>query len=456
MLTTEQTKIIDTSLLLKNNETIKINAFAGTGKTTTLLAVTNANKDMIFLYIAFNSSIVKEARRKFGKNVEIFTWHKLAIDNLDMSMYNIRTKEYDLLTIADILEIEDNLDLVGDIMRLMKYYFNSDCRTLYEAAQLVNLLSSETLQYATTLWNKFNSGDIDITHDFYLKKFSLDEVALSRLSNKYDCFLLDEAQDCNPVTLKIFNSLTGKKKILVGDTYQQIYQFRGSVNAMDTIKAEYNFFLTYTFRCSKNVVDEANMILKRYLGSKTFLTSKNTEVPEINTVAYITRTNAMLIELISIFKDEDENTKFNLLKTPQEIFNTAVNVYYFLNNEHEKLSKEFKYLKKFQSEAHLLEFANDYDMVDLKSSVKLVKRYKKYVFVLMESAKKMQDKKSHITLTTAHTSKGLEWDRVLLTSDFKDLAEIDTVEKLIEEGNLLYVAVTRAKYEILKLEKEKE
>jgi len=455
-LTSEQSVIIETSEILKNNETIKINAFAGTGKTTTLLAVTNTNIDMLFLYIAFNSSIVKEARRKFGKNVEIFTWHRLAIDNLDMSNYNIRTKEYDLLTIADILEIEDNLDLVVDVMRLMKYYFNSDCGTLYEASRLVNLLNSETLGYAITLWNKFNNGDIDITHDFYLKKFSLNETALSKLSNKYDCFLLDEAQDCNPVTLKIFNSLTGKKKILVGDTYQQIYQFRGSVNAMDTIKAEYNFFLTYTFRCSENVVNEANRILKNYLGSKTFLTSKNTEVPDINTVAYITRTNAMLIELISIFKDEDEDTKFNLLKTPTEIFNTAVNIYHFLNNDYDKLSKEFKYLKKFPSEARLQEFANDYDMVDIKSSIKLVKRYKKYIFVLMESAKKMQDKKSHITLTTAHTSKGLEWDRVLLASDFKNLDEIDTIEKLIEEGNLLYVAVTRAKYEILRLEDEKE
>jgi superfamily I DNA/RNA helicase len=75
------------------------------------------------------------------------------------------------------------------------------------------------------------------------------------LSNAYDGFLLDEAQDSNPVTIKIFNALQGQK-ILVGDKYQQIYQFRGSLNAMEMINAKYEFFLTHTFRCSKSVVDE--------------------------------------------------------------------------------------------------------------------------------------------------------------------------------------------------------
>ena len=79
------------------------------------------------------------------------------------------------------------------------------------------------------------------------------------MSDAYDGFLLDEAQDSNPVTIKIFNALK-RQKILVGDKYQQIYQFRESLNAMEMIKAKYEFFLTHTFRCSASVVDEANEV----------------------------------------------------------------------------------------------------------------------------------------------------------------------------------------------------
>ncbi len=48
-------------------------------------------------------------------------------------------------------------------------------------------------------------------------------------------------------------------------------------------------------------------------------------------------------------------------------------------------------------------------------------------------------------MTTAHACKGLEWDRVVIMKDFKDLELVDE-DKLFEEANLLYVAITRAKY----------
>lgn len=452
LLTKEQEEILYVSARLSHGETIKINAFAGTGKTTTLVAIANQSGELTFLYIAFNNSIVKEARKKFPKNVVIYTWHSLALQTIDKTKYTIRREDYDLLTLQTILGVGDDFELIGEAMRIFRYYLLSDCYTIKEAATIMETSKAKPILLAEKLYKMMDNAEIEITHDFYLKKFSLNTEALSKLSSKYDCFLLDEAQDCNPVTLKIFNSLKGRK-ILVGDTYQQIYQFRGSINAMSKIKSEHTFFLTYTFRCSKNVVNRANAILKNYLGSDKFLVSKNTSEPVIKTIAYITRTNAMLIELISIFNDEGQ--EFILSRGTKEIFGTTENMYYFLTNKHDKLSKEYQYLKRFESEFDLLEFANKYDMVELKSSVKLAKRYGGYIFVLKEAAKRLSNKKSHITLTTAHASKGLEWDRVFLTNDFKELGEIESVGKLTEEGNLLYVAITRAKYEILKLEKEK-
>ena len=52
LLTPEQETIVCHNL--ENRETMKINAYAGTGKTTTLIAYSAKRMDESFLYIAYN------------------------------------------------------------------------------------------------------------------------------------------------------------------------------------------------------------------------------------------------------------------------------------------------------------------------------------------------------------------------------------------------------------------
>ena len=73
--TSEQLEIIDCVKEMCSNEILKINAFAGTGKTSTLVAIAKALPYKRFLYLAFNSSIVEESRQKFPSNVTILTTH---------------------------------------------------------------------------------------------------------------------------------------------------------------------------------------------------------------------------------------------------------------------------------------------------------------------------------------------------------------------------------------------
>ena len=63
---------------LPNNKVLKINAFAGTGKTSTLQMLTNYYATKRFLYLAYNKSMELEAKKKFGRNVEVKTVHALA------------------------------------------------------------------------------------------------------------------------------------------------------------------------------------------------------------------------------------------------------------------------------------------------------------------------------------------------------------------------------------------
>jgi len=75
-LTQEQKAIVTYNL--NKNGVLKIIAFAGTGKTTTLIEYTKARPHLKFLYVAFNKSVQLEADRKFPRNVICKTSHSLA------------------------------------------------------------------------------------------------------------------------------------------------------------------------------------------------------------------------------------------------------------------------------------------------------------------------------------------------------------------------------------------
>lgn len=280
---------------------------------------------------------------------------------------------------------------------------------------------------------------IPITHSFYLKEFSL---TFDPAKYNFDFVLLDEAQDTNEVTLNIFNQFNSKK-ILVGDKHQSIYKFRGAVNAMDKVETDYSLFLSHTFRCSKDVVSFANYVLKTYKNEqKELISSKLESSKDDNTIAYITRTNSQTIFLISKYDD------FHLYKTPQQLFKTAIQVHYFLTKKFDKLYDDFKYLIKYENKQGLTEYAKKYNDVNLQSAIRVASTFKGYLFVLLNKAKIKNNKNSKIKILTAHTSKGLEFENVVLGADFKSLCKINDREILIEEANLLYVAITRAKSKI--------
>ena len=59
-------------------EALRVVAFAGTGKTTTLRAYAQARPRQRMLYLAFNRSVAQEAQGTFGAHVCCSTIHGLA------------------------------------------------------------------------------------------------------------------------------------------------------------------------------------------------------------------------------------------------------------------------------------------------------------------------------------------------------------------------------------------
>ena len=116
------------------------------------------------------------------------------------------------------------------------------------------------------LWEPLRDvqGTQPIWPDVCLKVWALSEPRLAT-----DFILLDEAQDTSGVTLKVINDQPCQV-IWVGDRRQQIYAWRGAINAMDTIATTHTATLTRSFRYGQPIAEMANKVLQNFLGEKSF------------------------------------------------------------------------------------------------------------------------------------------------------------------------------------------
>ena len=107
---------------------------------------------------------------------------------------------------------------------------------------------------------------IKLPHDGYLKIFQLESPCLQEIF-PHDVLLMDEGQDMNPPMLDIFNK-QDVNKVIVGDPNQQIYGFRGAVNALGSVQATHLYHLTQSFRFGPIIGLVANTCLERLKGVK--------------------------------------------------------------------------------------------------------------------------------------------------------------------------------------------
>jgi len=261
-----------------------------------------------------------------------------------------------------------------------------------------------------------------------------------------------------------------KRKIYVGDPDQSIFSFRGSNNAMLKIKDATKFYLNETFRYTPEIANKANLLLNRFKGvdekiisnikDKSFKFDKKKHQR-----AYITKTNALLIEKMQeLF---EAKTAFKTVRNPKEIFSLSLDLLNLRNGKKDKIWGN-KFLLNFSDFEQAEAYAEEADDIELQGSVRLVNKHGAILFKLMAKAKEYFESNTKISnvLTTAHTSKGLEWDSVEIGHDFSTMAEIIAESgftslkdfvlnhgkadvKHTEAINLLYVTFTRAKRELL-------
>jgi len=440
--THEQSLIMNALPKLRN--CMKINAFAGTGKTSTLVHLADAFPECKFLYLAFNKAISDEAKLRFPINTVAKTTHALAFPFIVKKGETVRG-DY------GTMEISKMFSLSFQIADLTRSFLNSYCNSSFikmddmrdYIARYGTKVPDLAYKHAYTLYGAMLNRKVDITYSFFLKEFQRRLYKIRTID--FDYILLDEGQDTNDVTIDIFQKLPGKK-IIVGDSHQQIYAFRGAVDAMRRIQAEKELYLTETFRCRPGVVNMANHILSTYKGEERKLKAVFDNLNHVDTIAYITRTNASLIDYIHKFDE------FKLTRDANEIFKSALSVFYFLRGDYDSIYPEYKYLSAF-SRSDLESYISETGDLELRKAFEQATKYGTGLIRLFEKAKQQKNSNAVITLTTAHSAKGLEFDAVHLCDDFPSLDQIAGMDELSQiekdnEYNLFYVAVTRAKYAV--------
>lgn len=465
---------------------IRINAVAGSGKTTTVIEYARTRpKNARILYLAFNRSVKTEAAKKFAEkgldNVKVETAHSLAYKHIVFRHgYKVRNSGYKTHEIAELLQIAGDGDrhteyiIANHISKFIAYFCNSDKQRVQDLNYLDTVFDEKAKAFVSQFYRyiedktrlllkQMDDGRIEITHDFYLKKFQLGAPKLN-----YDYILFDEAQDASPAMLDIVLKQAATK-VIVGDTHQQIYGWRHAVNSLE--KADFRtHHLSTSFRFSQDIADLANRVLdwKSHLGD-------HQAVPVIGagsgkayqSKAIIARTNLGLLLKAIEYVTETKKIKHIYFEGNINSYTYAdegASLYDVLNlyNGKPQLIRD-KLIRSMKDMDDLEEYIDKTEDVQLGMMVDIVTEYGNKIPGIINAIKQKHiegdDKeKAEIVFSTVHRCKGMEYDAIQLVNDFITEEKIEklkadqkqelNISRLNEEINLLYVAVTRTRNSI--------
>ena len=484
ILTPEQTSIINAK-----ETSFKINAVAGSGKTTTLLEYAKQNSHLKILYLAYNKSLQVSLNKKLEQynltHMHVSTIHSLAYKKTQAHQYNL-CNDLKVQVIENLLcEYEKVVNQragyypIAEYLALLKelvnFYCNSSLIALDEVLlnqfkkaseldvkviELINKDEKRTLAHLKHLLSSMKNKQCDATHDFYLKMFYLNKKLCSNLG--YDLILVDEAQDISDVMIGIVEAQQSRR-VYIGDSFQQIYSFRYAINALNKIDLP-SYSLSKSFRFGN---DYAKTLEKNINALYELQTKKRLEISGLDTttkigehnidfdkqICVISRTTFGLIQKIIHFIHDDKKIYFEGGYSSYSFMNqTVYSVFYLKEKKMDKVT--MSEIKDFESIKELEQFSKDTKNQDYLNVIKFVNTYGDNIFEINKLIKtKLTTKKEQadIIFTTTHKSKGLEYNQVIMADDFITKKEIVNPKnkmsflRILEELNIYYVAATRAK-----------
>lgn len=450
--------------------TVVVEALAGTGKTTTLrqLAAIADRDRRTGLYLAYNKAIQQEAQVRFPNSVLTSTAHALAYGAVGRHYAhrlpgNGGGRRLYARQIAALLGVKPAKVLDAflnpvQLVRLAEATVNRFCLSgdhqigpqhlPARAAHLgpVDALADAILPVAGKVWGDIIDprGKLYFHHDHYLKMWQLLRPRLP-----YSYLMFDEAQDANPVIAEVVANQAGHCQLIyVGDRNQQLYAWRGAVDAMQGL-AGTRLALTKSFRFGPAIADEANRWLE-LLGSPYQVRGHEPVQSRVGPLdgppdAILCRTNGAALS--AILAAQEEGIPVAMAPGDKAAGKDLRRFAFAALDLMKGNGTDHPDLVAFTTWKELLTYVDEEEGgADLERLVNITNRIGPHG-VISAVNRLVTKEQARLTVSTAHKAKGLEWGRVKVADDFTPPEPDEDGETKIDPADLMlaYVTVTRAK-----------
>lgn len=417
-LTSEGLRIVKAA---KAGYNIVIQAFAGSGKTTILEAISRMMFELFpekhGLYAVYNRQNRLEAEKRMPGNIESRTFDSLAFMadvNKDMKtkfqMYkktknqtgdNAPITRNNTKDVAEMFGFKDIMlsngikmpalaaagvtmaavnawALTADPEVSKEHFFHELNKAPFDYKQYQDpkvvargeldetIFPEQLIKKARMIWKHLQSPYDPSTvqmipdFDYMFKNWQLtnpnlaeydpvSKKSINGLKRIPQFIMVDEAQDMNPVAYDVFKKQetlhkNGIQTIVVGDTYQQINAFRGTVDAIDLIGRDVTLPLSRSFRFGTAVAKLANKVLK-FLGEADIKGNEDIDTQIVDNDIYnidfvkdkidaaITRTNYGVLQVASHLASTQPWVKVATTKDFKEKYSSIVDTVRWLMRE---------------------------------------------------------------------------------------------------------------------------
>ena len=305
----------------------------------------------------------------------------------------------------------------NELKSRLKQYLSDDIVKNITIGTFHSIAYKSVKSYITTDKYMIEDNIEKFLYDFY--------NILDNINEEYRYVFIDEYQDINLIQENIIEKLylNNKCKLLVtvGDDQQNIYTFRNTnisyiLNFTQKYENSKYYYLNKNYRSQENIITLANIILKYNINKldKTLIAEKKSKKRNIKITSFANAEEECYY-IVNEIKEKFNDNKIKL----HDIAIIARN-----NSSLQKIESQ---LTLFNIPTYFLETFED----------------NKYA---LENIQQIQNR---IILSTIHGTKGLEFKNVFILDLNSGIFPSSLCSDIEEERRLLYVAVTRAKNNLI-------
>ena len=474
-----------------------LEAVAGAGKTTTILEAATTMKGSVAI-MAFNKKIAEEIKGKLTKRGVDFkkaqagTVHSFGFGAYRRFQKFVRVNGFKVSNVLEkilpeVHKLYPFSDAVAKLVSLAKQHIvgvqgSIDNRAEWFAiAEHYDVFESdngplpvdELIEIAIEALKRSNAIKDEIDYD--------DMIYLPLLFRlpfwTFDVVMVDEAQDTNAARRALVRAMVkkGGRVIAVGDRHQAIYGFTGAdADSLDLIKSDFSAIdlpLTVTYRCPKLVVAFAQQWVHHISAHESAPEGSvsSTTIPDMmkrndlnGEAAILCRVNKPLVSLAfklirnripCRIEGRDIGKAIKKLMTRWKIGSLDA----LEDKLTEYLERETTKLLAKKQEAKLMQIEDSVETIRViidrcreegKETIADAVAYVDDMFA--------DDISNMLVLSSIHKAKGREWERVFWLDRANTCPSKWARQdwQLQQERNLMYVAATRAKSELIELKGE--